>query len=302
MRKPMAPTTPRKVYTYFHAIYRASYTSAIAGYGIIMSDVLGIRALLGLGLWVVELGGLLLFYGLYFGVLDRDCAEMFADRMTARLGYARRTEDADGDDEIARARRAASNICALCGDELRRLGVLEEAEVNDGDDGFAAAAGSTGDSRPTARRLNAKGGDVLFELECKHVFHEFCIRGWAIVGKKDVCPCCSEKVPPPSPPPFPAAGPRLSHCPAVTPVTLQVDTRAIMGSSPWARQSLLWMNLLDIVRYMVVWNPVLLTILHFALKLSVSVMDAGENVVGANASLDVAAVPAIDAPPALGSA
>jgi hypothetical protein len=27
-----------------------------------------------------------------------------------------------------------------------------------------------------------------------HLFHEFCIRGWTMIGKKDVCPYCSEKV------------------------------------------------------------------------------------------------------------
>lgn len=31
-------------------------------------------------------------------------------------------------------------------------------------------------------------------LNCDHVFHEFCIRGWCIVGKKQTCPYCKEKV------------------------------------------------------------------------------------------------------------
>lgn len=25
-------------------------------------------------------------------------------------------------------------------------------------------------------------------------FHEFCIRGWCIIGKKQICPYCREKV------------------------------------------------------------------------------------------------------------
>lgn len=33
-----------------------------------------------------------------------------------------------------------------------------------------------------------------FKLSCEHVFHEFCIRGWCIVGKKQTCPYCKEKV------------------------------------------------------------------------------------------------------------
>ena len=33
-----------------------------------------------------------------------------------------------------------------------------------------------------------------FSLPCGHIFHEFCIRGWCIVGKKQICPYCKEKV------------------------------------------------------------------------------------------------------------
>lgn len=33
-----------------------------------------------------------------------------------------------------------------------------------------------------------------YKLPCGHVFHEFCIRGWCIVGKKQTCPYCKEKV------------------------------------------------------------------------------------------------------------
>ena len=33
-----------------------------------------------------------------------------------------------------------------------------------------------------------------YRLSCGHTFHEFCIRGWCIVGKKQICPYCKEKV------------------------------------------------------------------------------------------------------------
>jgi RING finger protein 121 len=33
-----------------------------------------------------------------------------------------------------------------------------------------------------------------YRLTCGHEFHEFCIRGWCIVGKKQTCPYCHEKV------------------------------------------------------------------------------------------------------------
>jgi len=33
-----------------------------------------------------------------------------------------------------------------------------------------------------------------FKLDCGHSFHEWCIRGWILLGKKDLCPVCKEKV------------------------------------------------------------------------------------------------------------
>ena len=35
-----------------------------------------------------EVGLLILFYGLYFGVLGRDCAEICADKMASKLGVS----------------------------------------------------------------------------------------------------------------------------------------------------------------------------------------------------------------------
>jgi hypothetical protein len=50
------------------------------------------------------------------------------------------------------------------------------------------------------------------QLACKHCFHELCIRGWTIVGKKDVCPVCLEKV----------------------------DMRDLYADKPWETQNLSW--------------------------------------------------------------
>lgn len=30
--------------------------------------------------------------------------------------------------------------------------------------------------------------EPVHQLECKHVFHEKCIRGWCLIGKKEICP------------------------------------------------------------------------------------------------------------------
>lgn len=50
------------------------------------------------------------------------------------------------------------------------------------------------------------------QLNCKHCFHDLCIRGWTIVGKKDVCPVCLEKV----------------------------DMKDLCSDKPWETQNLSW--------------------------------------------------------------
>eukprot|EP01086_Lenisia_limosa_P015527 TRINITY_DN5026_c0_g1_i1.p1 TRINITY_DN5026_c0_g1~~TRINITY_DN5026_c0_g1_i1.p1 ORF type:complete len:302 (+),score=37.73 TRINITY_DN5026_c0_g1_i1:28-906(+) len=36
--------------------------------------------------------------------------------------------------------------------------------------------------------------ETATELDCSHRFHESCARGWVLVGKKETCPVCHEKV------------------------------------------------------------------------------------------------------------
>lgn len=60
-------------------------------------------------------------------------------------------------------------------------------------------------------------------------FHEFCIRGWCIVGKKQTCPYCQEKV----------------------------DLKR-MFKNPWEKPHVLFGQLLDFIRYFVVWLPIIL--------------------------------------------
>lgn len=61
-------------------------------------------------------------------------------------------------------RHLEDNVCAVCGNQLlvseNEAGLLEDT----------------------------------FKLSCNHVFHEYCIRGWCIIGKKQTCPYCKEKV------------------------------------------------------------------------------------------------------------
>ena len=72
-----------------------------------------------------------------------------------------------------------------------------------------------------------------FRLSCGHEFHEFCIRGWCIVGKKQTCPYCKEKV----------------------------DLKRLFPG-PWERPQVMYGNLLDWIRYLVAWQPVIIGIVQ----------------------------------------
>ncbi|XP_065177187.1 E3 ubiquitin ligase Rnf121-like [Sycon ciliatum] len=64
-------------------------------------------------------------------------------------------------------------------------------------------------------------------LSCSHVFHEFCIRGWCIVGKKAICPYCKEVV----------------------------DMRKL-ARTPWEISYLKHFEFVEMLRLFLVWFPV----------------------------------------------
>ena len=68
----------------------------------------------------------------------------------------------------------------------------------------------------------------LHKLDCNHTYHELCIRGWTIVGKKDICPYCKERV----------------------------DLNTFKKNS-WDTTQVFYLNLLDALRFVLVWNPII---------------------------------------------
>jgi len=58
-----------------------------------------------------------------------------------------------------------------------------------------------------------------------------------LLEKKDVCPICCEKV-----------------------------DLSLTFVNPWEKQSILWGNILDAVRYLIVWNPLILMGISFVLS------------------------------------
>jgi len=131
---------------------------------------------------------LLTFYGLYFGVLGRDMAETCAERMATNIGYYYKKG------QLAE-KHLDSNTCALCAQSFGNRDVQIE---------------------------------TTFTLQCGHEFHNHCLRGWTMLGRKNMCPYCSTRV--------------------------SLDT---IETNFWNRHSANWGQVLDTMRYLVVWNPLL---------------------------------------------
>ena len=76
----------RLVYRWFLFIYQVTYVTGIVGYVILLLIFTGIGLLLPLHPdTIMELGVTLIFYGVYYGVMGRDCAEMCVDYMAAGM-------------------------------------------------------------------------------------------------------------------------------------------------------------------------------------------------------------------------
>ncbi|XP_071995390.1 E3 ubiquitin ligase RNF121 isoform X2 [Engystomops pustulosus] len=156
-RKPLEQTTPRLVYKWFLLLYKMSYATGIVGYIAVMFTLFGLNLLFRIKPEdAMDFGISLLFYGLYYGVLGRDFAEMCADYMASTIGFY----SASG----MPTKHLSDSVCAVCGQQIF-VDVNEEGIIEN-----------------------------TYRLSCNHVFHEFCIRGWCIVGKKQTCPYCKEKV------------------------------------------------------------------------------------------------------------
>ncbi|KAK9870903.1 hypothetical protein WA026_009860 [Henosepilachna vigintioctopunctata] len=194
LQKPLERTTPRLVYKWFLFLYKLSYVLGVIGYFVLMATLFGVNLIFDASpnLWL-EYGSLFIFYGLYYGVLGRDISAICADKMASHIGYYT--------NEGIPTRHLDPNVCAVCGNVLL-VPVKEEGIIEN-----------------------------TYKLSCQHVFHEFCIRGWCIVGKKQTCPYCKEKV----------------------------DLKR-MFCNPWQRPHVLYAQLLDWVRWLLAWQPLILFI------------------------------------------
>ena len=79
----------RLVYKWFLLIHKVTYALGIIGYMAVCLTMLGVNLMFAIRPdTAMEFGVTVLFYGLYFGVLGRDFAEICADNIASKLGVS----------------------------------------------------------------------------------------------------------------------------------------------------------------------------------------------------------------------
>lgn len=205
-----------QIYRWFYNVFKVSVAVGVSGYVLLLVNIFLFAGVVPPEVDTSGWALIAVWYGLYFGILTRDCAEVASDRIANRLGGSRKLAVSVRD-------------CAICGGELKdglQLTLLD-----------GSGGGSGGGNTNGSRNSGLDDGEKSIQLSCKHIFHKDCLRGWLIVGKKDTCPTCSERV----------------------------DLRQLYADKPWETRNIQWIQMLDFFRYMIVWQPALLVALHFVL-------------------------------------
>eukprot|EP00924_Labyrinthula_sp_SR-Ha-C_P013626 snap_masked-scaffold_5-processed-gene-8.40-mRNA-1 protein AED:1.00 eAED:1.00 QI:0/-1/0/0/-1/1/1/0/226 len=188
-KKPLPKDTPRFVYTFYNTIHNTSYQTTFFVYILLaISFVLHQKddpSTKTTKEPFVHLASTVFIYGIYFGVLYKDCAYVFSNHISHALNLQKKSDEPKPHDEPL-------NNCALC-DVL----LVEN--------------------------------DPTLALHCGDRFHESCLKGWVLIGKADSCPKCS----------------------------VNLTGSDIFKRSFW-EASENWNQLLDAVRNLTVWTPLIL--------------------------------------------
>jgi RING finger protein 121 len=111
-RRSITGSTPRLVYRWFLAVHQITTVVGIVGYIVMILVFSGLVLVFGLSVdGTMEVALMLMFYGIYFGLLGRDCAEMCVDVMAASMKHTS-SKGAFPDTTLA------SSICAVCEGEI----------------------------------------------------------------------------------------------------------------------------------------------------------------------------------------
>ena len=213
---PIRPSTPRFIYLWFYSGYYLSSFTGLTGYILVLVAVF----LSGSGLeqYLVPSGLMFLFYGTYFGVLLRDLAEVSSWRLLrSRPGYL--LSSASGRHSAKRKDSPSSSSSSSSSQMMLPTASFSPQSC-------ALCAETLTNFEPIT-------------MSCHHSFHEFCLRGWLLVGKKDTCPYCQEKI----------------------------QVSAIWARMPWERANDAWTTVLDWLRYLIAWNPLIILVIHVVMTM-----------------------------------
>jgi RING finger protein 121 len=84
---PIEQTTPRLLYKWFLFVHKVSYVLGVVGYIGLMMTFLGLNFLFFISpTAALDVSVLMMFYGVYYGVLGRDIAEVCSDKMASKIG------------------------------------------------------------------------------------------------------------------------------------------------------------------------------------------------------------------------
>jgi len=232
-RPKLSPKTPRRVYKYLFNLYQATHVTTVIG--AILSGIRFFDVHLFLFedvqwwnehyilSWFVPSPEIILFYGLYYGVMLRDLASLLATRMANAFEKEQR--------KFYQSYSRHREMCNLCQGPLSTVSEDEMLELQIHKSRFNAGEDD--------QQVKPEADEENITLNCGHTMHEFCLKGWIILGKKETCPVCKEKT----------------------------DTSTVFEeTAPWQADSPLYLNVLEMTRYLVVWNPIIIICVQILLK------------------------------------
>ncbi|NXO60704.1 RN175 protein, partial [Aramus guarauna] len=201
--KSLSGRTLRLAYKWFLLIYKLSCAIRIVGYLAIMFTMFGFNLFFRTESDdSMDFVVMLLLYRLYYGVMGRDFVKVCSDYMASIIAFY----NISG----IPTRNLSNDICAVCGQKIF-------VDINE----------------ENTYQLSSNHVNPFHVI--KELFHEVCICGWCIAGKKQTCPYCPEKV----------------------------DLKRIfLNNRLGGNARALYGQLLDWLCYLVVWQPVAIGIVQ----------------------------------------
>jgi len=245
----LPPEIPRMVYRIFLFMFRLSLSVGTVGYLCFLFTMLGLNLTFQISPdTAFDFSFLCLWYGFYFGVVIRDFSDLCATSIAVKGKFYKedKTGNRKNEGRFLPQRQLEKGTCAMCGFKLcgKKLDSTLRDAGRHNNNNYNQINNFSADTKlldinledfsdaaygVQHREPNTSDDEKSIVLTCGHEFHEYCIRGWVILGKQSTCPYCNEKV----------------------------DTK-ILGNHPWEKYNRMYAQLLEWLRYLVAWQPIIL--------------------------------------------